>query len=51
MNFANYNEISHFPKPFRKQNIFTMKNIQSKMYFMGNLITMVLFKLNKSFNS
>ena len=49
MNFANYNKISHFSKPSWKTNIFTMKNIQSKIDFMGHLIKMVLFKLNKLF--
>ena len=49
MNFANYNEVSHFSKPSWKKNIFTMKNILSKIDFMGHLIKMVLFKLNKLF--
>ena len=35
--------------PPGKKNIFTMKNILSKIYFMGHLIKMVLFKLNKLF--
>ena len=41
MYFANYNKIiSQNPT----EKIFTMKNIQSKIDFIGNLIKMALFR-------